>query len=258
MSDKGKKIGLGIVKKKDREVVTVDSLKELFPAKKNTITEETVDLINKANNDPEFDGVSLVSSLVSLQNVMYKNSCSLDEYIRAVKFCAYLESENDSYIEAYKKTFYDREFVKNRMNLSPDSIQYKELASAASRYRRSAVVISVLTAADVPLYLMFQGYRYKAVQVLADRMENSKYDKDKISAAKALLENVKPPDNVKIDMEIGTSSNRAIEDLNDQLSEIASKQLKYLDRGVMSVSDLGKMKPKVIDVDAIEKEEIDE
>ena len=43
---------LGIVKKQVPEI-TLEELKERFPAKKNTINEETVKLINDAMNDQQ-------------------------------------------------------------------------------------------------------------------------------------------------------------------------------------------------------------
>lgn len=236
-------MGLGLVVKEQKEV-TLEELKKLFPKKKNTITEETVKVINDSVNDPEFQGYKLTDTLAQYQNVMLKNSLSIEQYIDAVKFCAYLESEGDSYVEAYKKTFIRRKFVQDRLEVDTASIEYRELTNAASRYRKSPAVVDILTMADVPLYLMFQGFRYEATSILMDRARNSRHDKDKISAAKAILENIKPPENMKIELDVGMKENSAIQDLNNQLAEAASNALIHLEAGSTSLGELGAMKPK--------------
>ena len=108
--------------------------------------------------------------------------------MNAIRFCAYLITMDDNYTEAYKKVFGDRDFVKERMHLPTDDPRYKELTSAASRYRNtSKLVTEILTLSQAPLDLMFMGARYKAIGVLADIMENGRFDRDKINAAKELL-----------------------------------------------------------------------
>jgi len=243
--------GLGIVKKNN--MVDVDDLKRMFPKKKGTITEKTAEMINEVQNEAEFDGAKFVDTLYSYQNVMYKNSANIDQYIDAIRFAAYLES-GDSSIDAYKKTFSRREFVQNRMNVSTDSSEYRELASAATRFKKSPMVVDIMAQADVPLYLMFQGTRYEAVNVLAKEMVDARHAKDRISAAKAILEQVKPPENLKIEMDIGVKENNAIQDLNDQLAKLASSQLVHLESGSTDLDQLGAMKPNS---DVIEAE-IDE
>lgn len=225
--------GLGIINK-DKTEMTAEGLKKMFPSKSRTITEETVAIINAANSDPEFNGDEFINNMVTYKNVMERNQASMKEYIRALKFCAYLESENDSYTEAYIKARGDEEFVKSRRNLPSESIGYKELTNQASRYRKSKLVIDILTQSDVPLYLMFQGARYRAVSVLANEMETAPFSKDRISAAKALLESVKAPENVQIEMAIGP--NQEARDLSSKLSEqlaaSVAMQRKMLEAGV--------------------------
>jgi len=223
MMGKSSDVGLG-VSVRVVEDVSLQELVELFPNKKKTINEKTVELVNEAQSNPEFNGVPFIKSMVQFRGVMEGNECSLVEYINALKFCAFLESSEDSYVEAYKKTFYDREFVKKRANLDTDSVQYKELTSAASRYRRSKLVVDILTQADVPLYLMFQGFRHQAVMLLADRMMNSKLDKDKINAADRLLVHVAPPANMKIEMDVGVKRNSIIDDYEVAMAKMVEKQ----------------------------------
>jgi hypothetical protein len=177
---------------------------------------------------------------------------SVPEYLNAIRFCAYMTTNNSNYTEAYKKVFADRDFVKERVNLPTTDPRYGELTSAASRYRRTKLVTDILTASQVPLDLIFTGHRYKAIGILADVMENGKYDRDKINAAKELLAATKGPENMKIELDVGVTESSAVQQLNDQLAEIAARSIKHLETGSTNLNELGAM--KVIDDDIIEGE----
>jgi hypothetical protein len=215
--------GLGIVKKEKTEV-TKEELVKRFPSKKGTITEEVVDLINQANNDPEFNGDEFLDNMSTYQNVMLKNSGSLAEYMNALKFCAYLESDVTNYTEAYKRARANDQFVMERANLPKDSTGYRELTNAASRYRKTPMVRDILTQAEMPLYLMFQGARYSAVGKLVEEMEDAQFSKDRISAAKAILEHVKPPENMKIELDIGVKQDNIIDRYEAMITDLVAHQ----------------------------------
>lgn len=223
--------------------VTLFDLQCAMPAKKNLVTQEIVDIINKIQEEPEFQGESLVQTMVTYQSVLQKAKVGIKEYISAIRFCAYLISMDDNYTEAYKRTFYDRKFVKDRITLDTSDPRYGELTSAASRYRRSKLVVDILTLSQVPMELMFAGLRYKAVGVLANVMMTAKYDRDKVAAATQLLLATKS-DNIKVDLDIKVSENSAVTDLRTQLAQMAATQTAYLQSGTTTLQELGAMKPK--------------
>lgn len=233
---------LGIVKKQV-PAITLEELKERFPAKKNTITEETVKLINDAMNDPQFSGEEFINTMLDYQNVLATSSASFKEYVNAIKFCAYLESTDFNITEAYKLARASDEFVKERMFAPTDSNEYRELTSRASTHHKSPLVRKILTQSDMPLHLMFQGARYRAVAVLAREMTDAEYSKDRIAAADKLLTHVKPPENQKIELDIGiTSEAKSMHEmLNMQLSALATNQKRMLDAGydLIDVQKLG-------------------
>ena len=223
--------------------VTLFDLQCAMPAKKNVVTQEIADIINKVQQEPEFQGETLLQTMVTYQNVLQKAKVGIKEYISAIRFCAYLISMDDNYTEAYKRTFYERKFVQDRMQLATDDPRYGELTSAASRYRRSKLVVDILTLSQVPMELMFAGLRYKAVGVLANVMMNGKYDRDRIAAAKELLLATKS-DNIKVDLDIRVNENSAVTDLRTQLAQMAATQTAYLQSGTATLQELGAMKPK--------------
>lgn len=242
----------GIVKRS--EEVTLEELKKKFPAKKNTITDDTVELLNETMQNPDFDSGTFLTQLIDYQGAMIDASASMGEYINAIKFCAYLEAEH-TVIEAYKRARANDEFVQDRWNAKSGTDAYNELSFAASRYKKSKLVRTILTQSDMPLYLMFQAQRYRAVAVLAREMEEAAYSKDRISAAKELLANVKPPENVQIELGIGPNQ-EAIDlstKLSQQLADHVSIQKKLLEAG-MDIKEATKtglnLNDEVIDVEA--------
>jgi hypothetical protein len=222
--------------------LTLADVKSAMPLRKGAITQEAVDIINASQNDPEFQGESLVQTAGIYESVLKGARASVPEYLNAIRFCAYMSTNDSNYTEAYKKVFANRDFVQQRMNLPTNDPRYGELTSAASRYRRTKLVTDILTASQVPLDLIFTGHRYKAIGVLAEVMESGKYDRDRINAAKELLAATKGPDNMKIELDVGVSESSAVQQLNDQLAEIAGRSLKHLEAGSTNLKELGAMK----------------
>lgn len=232
------------------DLVTLDEVKRAMPKKKNFITQEAVDIINESMNDPEFQGESLLQTASTYEAVLKGARASVPEYLNAIRFCAYIATNNSNYTEAYKKVFADREFVQERINLNTSDPKYAELTSAASRYRRTKLVTDILTASQVPLDLIFTGHRYKAIGVLADVMENGRYDRDRVNAAKELLAATKGPENVKIELDVGIKEDSAVQQLNDQLAQMAARQKAMLESGASNLEEFGNM--KVIDAEVVE------
>jgi|SaaInl85LU_5_DNA_1037374.scaffolds.fasta_scaffold14484_5 hypothetical protein len=222
--------------------LTLADVKSAMPLRKGAITQEAVDIINASQNDPEFQGESLVQTAGIYESVLKGARASVPEYLNAIRFCAYMSTNDSNYTEAYKKVFSNRDFVQQRMHLPTNDPRYGELTSAASRYRRTKLVTDILTASQVPLDLIFTGHRYKAIGVLAEVMESGKYDRDRINAAKELLAATKGPDNMKIELDVGVSESSAVQQLNDQLAEIAGRSLKHLEAGSTNLKELGAMK----------------
>ena len=214
------------------KVITKEDLQKALPTRKNAITDDIVNLINQSTHEPEFQGESLLNTAITYEKVMTNNRASIKEYLRALKFCAYLVSMDDNITEAYKKAFADRDFVKERLNVNTSSTKYNELTSAASRYRKSRLVVDILTMSQVPLDLMFTGARYKAVGVLAELMVTAKLDRDKINAAKELLAATKGPEEVKMELDVGERTANLQQQLSTQLMESVALQKKMLEAGV--------------------------
>jgi len=234
------------------QLLTIEDVKQAMPRKKSFVTQEAVDIINASTTEPEFQGESLLQTASTYEAVLKGARASVPEYLNAIRFCSYMTANDSNYTEAYKKVFAERDFVRDRRNLATDDPKYTELTSAASRYRRTKLVVDILTASQVPLDMIFTGQRYKAIGILATVMETARYDRDKINAAKELLAATKGADNLKIELDVGVKEDSAVQQLNDQLAQMAARQKAMLESGASNLTEFGSMIVK--DSDAVEGE----
>jgi len=239
----------------DIESLTLSDLKNAFSkaGKNRVFTEEAIELIKKSTEEPEFKAESLLQTAIAYQDVLTNVPCSITEYLNAIRFSAYLASNGENVLDAYKRTFSFRSFVFERLNAPVDSTGYNEVVAASSRYYRSKLVRELITASQLPMEFIFRGERYKAVLVLADLMQTAKLDRDKINAAKELLAATKAPEEAAIAINVNTPESNALEQLNDQLAMIASRQKDLIEAGVAGVNTFGGMKVE----DVVEGEVVD-
>ena len=230
------------IKKADDEV-TVDMLKMYFPTKSHTITQELADTINEAQNAPDMAIEGFMENLVEYRGVMEKCQASMKEYIRAVKFCAFLEFTDYNITEAYKLSRINDKFVKDRWDAPTDSPKYRELTSAASRYyNKTNLVKQILLQADMPWHILFQGAKYTAMSVLMKEVTEAAYSRDRIAAAKEILAAVKRPENQKVELEIGFNDTVKSfqEQFDEKMGKMAEMQLKRLQSGE-TIKDVQKL-----------------
>lgn len=229
--------------KKNEDEVTVDTLKMYFPTKSHTITQELADTINEAQNAPDMAIEGFMENLVEFRSVMEKCQASMKEYIRAVKFCAFLEFTDYNITEAYKLSRINDKFVRDRWDAPTDSPKYRELTSAASRYyNKTNLVKQILLQADMPWHILFQGAKYTAMSVLMREVTGAASARDRIAAAKEILAAVKRPENQKVELEIGFNDTVKSfqEQFDEKMGKMAEMQLKRLQSGE-TIKDVQKL-----------------
>ena len=229
--------------KKNEDEVTVDTLKMYFPTKSHTITQELADTINEAQNAPDRAIEGFMENLVEYRGVMEKCQASMKEYVRAVKFCAFLEFTDYNITEAYKLSRINDKFVRDRWDAPTDSPKYRELTSAASRYyNKTNLVKQILLQADMPWHILFQGAKYTAMSVLMKEVTEAAYSRDRIAAAKEILAAVKRPENQKVELEIGFNDTVKSfqEQFDEKMGKMAEMQLKRLQSGE-TIKDVQKL-----------------
>lgn len=199
--------------------------------KKISVTDEAVEIIHEAINTPEFDGFKFTETMVTYQNVLEGTSGSLVDYLNAVKFCSFLEANDGNYTDAYIKTFWKRDFIQSRKNAPTNSVEYKQITSAATRYRKSKMVVSILTQSQVPFYILFQGYREKAMKRLVYEMDNAALPKDRINAAKEVLAASTPPEELQVKVDFNEDKENIVDRYEKAMQKMVEAQRNMINAG---------------------------
>ena len=226
--------------------LSLDALKVNLPKKfKGNVTQDVVDEINHLVTDPDYGEEFKESVLTHTSILSGKDSWSMQQYVDAVKFYS-LSAMGHSQVDAYIKVF------PNRLESRVERGQGKEdMRGEAARFNGTELVNQIRNQALVPLHLVNQGTTQLAINQLTHLMMNARSDVAKVSAATTLLKELKAPETTRIELEIGTKDSDAILDLKSSLADLASGQLQGLERGQVSVKELGSLKPKeeVIEVE---------
>ena len=248
---------LGSIVDSGGEDITVDRLKELFPERKNSISDKHVELLKDSAKDAAFSTDIFMKELVTYKSIMKDGSLSFNDYVRAVKFIAYLPEAEWNATEAYKKAMANDKFVLERVHAPTDSNAYKELTNQASRFQRLPHVRQLQAQVDLPEYVMLAGTRMQMMQVLVTEAMTAAYSKDRISAAKAVVENTKPPENKTLDVTLGVSDDvkSAQERISEQMESMIDIQMREYNSG-KSLDEVQKLNvvTDIIDVETVDNE----
>ena len=216
--------------------LTLKDVRKAFPSKARTITQEAVDIMNDSLTDPEFQGESLAKIAYGYQGILNEGHVSMIDYLNAIRYCAFLDSEDSQVpgaaIRAYIKTFFSREFVQKAIREGKQSKAYKALGTASSRYSSNRTVVKILTVTKVPIDILFGSSSLEALNVLSQEMKSAPLAKDRIEAAKSLVTLTK--DNTKrIELEVGPSAAAVdmLSTINEQLGGMALTQQKLMQSG---------------------------
>lgn len=221
--------------------LSYEVFKEVLPKNmKKVVTQEVVDEINKLVKDPDY-GEELKSSMISATNVLAgKENWSLKQYIDAVKFYS-LTAAAMTQTDAYCKVFPDR--LQNRLDRGETK---NDMNGEASRYNSSELVNRIRNQALVPLHLVNQSTVQLAINTLTHLMINAKSDVAKVSAASALLKELRPPEAQKIQLDVGINTTDSIAELRKATEELALQQMQSIQAG-MAVKYIAES--RVIDIE---------
>ena len=193
---------------------------------KNSVTQELIDDLNRLSRDPDYGEEFKQSMLTSTSILGGANSkWSLAMYVDAVKYfslTAAQMSQADAYIAVFPERFQSR----------LDRGETKEdIRGEASRYNNSELVNKIRQQALVPLHLVNQGNVQIAINVLVDIATRGRSEVAKVSAATALLKELRPAETAKIELDVNISNKDSIADLRKATEELAIAQRQSIEAG---------------------------
>jgi hypothetical protein len=219
-------------------MVTIDLLRDIAPKKTRAmITQDLVDKLNGWNEDPKLLG-AFKDNVLSYMGVLKTGKYRIEEYMNAVRFVSYkLIGHSD--IDAYAITFPDR-----YQRLVNDGVSRGDMAPYVSIYRKTQLVVKVFEQSIVPSHVLNAPMHQEALNIALQIATNGKSEVARVQACNTILSHTKPPETTKIELDIGTAQNDAIAELKESLASFAAVQLLSIERGQVSVKELGALKPK--------------
>ena len=190
-----------------------------------TISQNVVDEINKLVEDPDY-GEQFKEQMITSASVLGgKEPWSFKEYMNATKYLS-IVALGEPHLNAYVKVFPER--LQVRLD---DGFDKSVCRGEAGRYNSSALVNALREQSQIPFWLRNQGTHQQAIDQLAHLMVNARSDVAKVSAASALLKELKPPETQKIELDIGANNLDAIADLRRATEELAMEQMRSIKAG---------------------------
>lgn len=212
--------------------LTQEQFEKVLPKTiKGKITAGVLDTVNTLMKDPVLRE-NYRDNLLSYTSVMKDGRFKLQQYIDAVRYVSY-KLMGASNIEAYTKTFPDR-----FQRLVDEGADDKTISSYCAAYNKTILVNKILEQTMVPVHVLNADIYQKAIKTQAELMITANSEKVRSDAANSLLTHLKAPEVAKMELNVTTNQDSAVDDLRDAARELVKQQKQMLTQGSMSVKDL--------------------
>lgn len=206
--------------------LTEEEFKRALPAKlQSQANQQTLDTINQILVEPEMADYYR-ENFITYSHILQEGKFSMEAYVNAIKYCSY-KIAGLSNKDAYIKTFPGR----YKAHLAKGTSD-KAIDSYIHAYNKTKLVTSILEQAYIPSWLLNQDAYQRAINVQLDLMQNADSEKVRSDAANSILNHLKPPENNKIELDIGLSGAKdTLNDLRKTMKDLASMQRSQIASG---------------------------
>jgi hypothetical protein len=207
-------------------MLTVDEFKEALPPQmKKAVNQELIDSINTSLNDPDILA-TYAENLISYTSVLQCGKFKIENYLNAVKYVGF------KVMGLTSKAAYAKTFPKKYTTFLARNVKEKDIASYVTAYNKSKLVNLIFEQTLIPSYILNASVFQKAINHQAHLMLNAKSEKVQQDAANSLLTHLKPPEKVKMELDIAVKSEGSIIDTYQQaMRSMVEQQLKLIENG---------------------------
>jgi len=237
---------------KDATELTIHQIRACAPlgVRKN-ITQKMVDVINAAVDDSDVKD-RFREHILSWINVMQEGKWKMADYANAVKYVTY-KLMGDTQMSAWAKVFPER-----LQRLVDKGIPDKNISAHVTMYNKTPLVLKITERTLPPLHIINSDILQEAINVEAELMRSANSETVRMKAAATLIEHLKAPESLKVDINVGVS-NDTVEDLREITRALAVEQRKMIESGGMSAKGIAEMDViKKVRDEAIIEAEFDE
>lgn len=186
-------------------------------------------------------------NLLSYSNVLNEGRFKLQQYIDAVNYVSHkmLGATN---IAAYIKTFPER--YQSHLDRGTTELQIHSICGA---YNRNQLVAKVLEQTLVPTHILNADLHQKAINHLAYLMVNARSEKVQSDSAAKLVDALKIPETIKMELDIGIKENDVIDELRNTMKEFSKQQRLSIESGFATPKEIAhsRIVKDVIDVSEV-------
>lgn len=223
--------------------ITLDVFSRALPkASKGLLTQQMVDNINKRMTDPILRE-SYRDNLIGFASVMGEGKYRMQDYINAVRYVSF-KLTGSTNVEAYTKTFPDR--YQRMLN---DGVEQKSMAAIFTGYNKSKIVNKIYEYSLVPTHVLNADLHQRALNTQADLMIHANSEKVRCDAANSLLTHLKRPEVQKVEIDVGISEDKVIDELRQSTLELVRQQKLMIEAGQMTTKEIAHSKLVIEDAD---------
>jgi hypothetical protein len=216
--------------------LTIASLKAAAPAAvKKVITQDFVDKVNALPIDPNMREIFL-DNIIGYTHVLTTGRFKLDSYIAAVKYVSF-KTMGGTDINAFVKTFpakYDDWVIQK--------ITPKDISSYISAYTKSKLVTTLLQQMAIPVSLLNADKMQAAINtqfnIMQDEGEKGPSFKVRSDAANSLMTHLKVPETVSVEIDMGISTSKSVDELFASMRALSEKQYEMVQNKLMTPKDV--------------------
>ena len=230
--------------------LTLEVLQRIVPKRQGLkIDQDLVDSINTKVKDP-LECEAFRDNLISYTTVLGEGRFKVDDYINAVQYVTH-QLLGDSNIVAWTKTFpirYQRILATTTGSTPVDS--------HVSMYNKNVLVNKVREQTLIPTHIINADLHQKAINHLAYLMLHATSERVQSDSAAKLVDALKIPETLKIELDIGLKEDDSIKELRQTTMELVKQQKLAIEAGARSVKEIAHSKiirEEIIDVEAIEE-----
>lgn len=218
-----------------QDVLTVDQLKVAVPQSlRVAVTPDLVNQINSLMADPELRD-HFRENLIGFSSVLKEGKFKLLDYINATRYVCY-KSMGDTNALAYAKTFPDR-----YQALVDKNMTSKEISAYVSSYSKSKLVTMLLEQVLVPMHIMYDDYRHQAIKQLMELTLHASSEKVQSDSADRLLTHLKPPEQVKLRLELDNNDKAELDSMRESMRILAARQKEQIDLKMSTAKEVAEM-----------------
>lgn len=223
-------------------MITLDVLKDVAPKKaRSMVTQSLVDKINDWGEDPKLLG-GFQANVLSYIGVLKDGRFKITDYMNAVRFVSYkLIGHND--IDAYAIAFPDR-----YQRLINEGENRNSIAPYVSMYKKGKLVVQIFEQTIVPSHVLNAPMHQQALNIALAIAMDSRSDVARVNACNTILANTKPPEAVKLELDISIDTGSVIDDYESAMRAMVDKQKELIAQGgdLKAIANASIKRPDVI------------